>query len=282
MNLQSADTVIIFDSDWNPHQDLQAQDRAHRIGQINEVRVLRLMTIQSVEEQILAAARYKLNVDSKVIQAGMFDQKSTGKERQQFLQAILQRETEMEEDEDEVPDDETINQMLARTEDEFEMFQQMDLERRRNESKDPQRKPRLMEEGELPDWLTRDESEVEALAFEEESEKIFGRGSRNRKEVDYSDALTEKQFLKAIEDGNLDEVEEVSRVRKKKGRKKRKNYAEDDEEEEVKPKKARTSNKGAMGGRRGRPPAEKPTPNPPNLTKIMKKLIDVVVKYKDA
>ncbi|TPP57229.1 Transcription activator BRG1 [Fasciola gigantica] len=37
LNLQAADTVIIFDSDWNPHQDLQAQDRAHRIGQQNEV-----------------------------------------------------------------------------------------------------------------------------------------------------------------------------------------------------------------------------------------------------
>ncbi|VEN45337.1 unnamed protein product [Callosobruchus maculatus] len=83
LNLQSADTVIIFDSDWNPHQDLQAQDRAHRIGQQNEVRVLRLMTVNSVEERILAAARYKLNMDEKVIQAGMFDQKSTGTERQQ-------------------------------------------------------------------------------------------------------------------------------------------------------------------------------------------------------
>lgn len=72
LNLQSADTVIIFDSDWNPHQDLQAQDRAHRIGQQNEVRVLRLMTVNSVEERILAAARYKLNMDEKVIQAGKF------------------------------------------------------------------------------------------------------------------------------------------------------------------------------------------------------------------
>jgi ATP-dependent helicase STH1/SNF2 len=40
-------------------QDLQAQDRAHRIGQKNEVRVLRLMTVNSVEERILAAARYQ-------------------------------------------------------------------------------------------------------------------------------------------------------------------------------------------------------------------------------
>jgi len=78
-------------------QDLQAQDRAHRIGQQNEVRVLRLMTVNSVEERILAAARYKLNVDEKVIQAGMFDQKSTGVERQQFLVSILQQENMEEE-----------------------------------------------------------------------------------------------------------------------------------------------------------------------------------------
>ena len=47
-------------------QDIQAQDRAHRIGQTKEVRVLRLCTVNSVEEKILAAARYKLNVDEKV------------------------------------------------------------------------------------------------------------------------------------------------------------------------------------------------------------------------
>lgn len=86
--------------------------------------------------------------------------------------------------------------------------------------------------------------------------------------------------LQAIEEGNLEEVEEISRVRKKKGRKKRKVYEEDDEEEEPKPKK--TKSKGATGGRRGRPPAEKPIPNPPNLTKMMKKLIDVVIQYEDA
>lgn len=76
---------------------MQAQDRAHRIGQQNEVRVLRLMTVNSVEERILAAARYKLNMDEKVIQAGMFDQKSTGTERQQFLQHILHQDGDDEE-----------------------------------------------------------------------------------------------------------------------------------------------------------------------------------------
>ena len=82
-------------------QDLQAQDRAHRIGQKNEVRVLRLLTVNTVEEKILAAARFKLNVDEKVIQAGMFDQKSTGRDRQQFLSAIMQNEENPEEVSDE-------------------------------------------------------------------------------------------------------------------------------------------------------------------------------------
>uniref|UniRef100_A0A663NE40 SWI/SNF related, matrix associated, actin dependent regulator of chromatin, subfamily a, member 4 n=1 Tax=Athene cunicularia TaxID=194338 RepID=A0A663NE40_ATHCN len=268
LNLQSADTVIIFDSDWNPHQDLQAQDRAHRIGQQNEVRVLRLCTVNSVEEKILAAAKYKLNVDQKVIQAGMFDQKSSSHERRAFLQAILEHEeysagsgsgsasfphtastlclnAELEEpplkEEDEVPDDETVNQMIARHEEEFDLFMRMDLDRRREEARNPKRKPRLMEEDELPSWIIKDDAEVERLTCEEEEEKMFGRGSRHRKEVDYSDSLTEKQWLKvymvhrprgrafergptepppAIEEGTLEEIEEE--VRQKKSSRKRK------------------------------------------------------------
>lgn len=51
-----------------------------------------------------------------------------------------------QQDEDEVHDDETLNQMIARTENEFETFQQMDIDRRRNEARDPNRKPRLMEQ----------------------------------------------------------------------------------------------------------------------------------------
>ncbi len=50
--------------------------------------------------------------------------------------------------------------MLARSEDEFDQFQRMDIIRRRDEAQDPNRKPRLMEEGELPGWLLKDEEEV--------------------------------------------------------------------------------------------------------------------------
>ena len=161
MNLQTADTVVIFDSDWNPHQDLQAQDRAHRIGQKNEVRVLRLMTVNSVEERILAAAKYKLNMDEKVIQAGMFNNRSTGSERRELLQSIL-RADEEEEEENETPDDETINQMIARSEDEFQLFQKMDVDRRRAEaSAGSERKARLIEESELPPFLLKDDDPSE-------------------------------------------------------------------------------------------------------------------------
>lgn len=270
LNLQAADTVIIFDSDWNPQQDLQAQDRAHRIGQTNEVRVLRLVTVNSVEERILAAAKYKLNLDEKVIQAGMFDQKSTGNDRHQFLQAILAQDEVDEEEENEVPDDETINQMIARNEDEFDLFQKMDLDRRREEARNIKRKPRLMEEDELPTWLIKDDAEVERLTNEDDDDRTFGRGSRQRKEVDYSDALSEKQWLKAIEEGNLDEIETPTKKPKTPGstRKKKKKDAD-----EVQPEKKK---------RRGRPPVEKMSPNPPRLTIQMKKLLDVVIHYKDS
>ncbi|XP_007652725.2 probable global transcription activator SNF2L2 isoform X2 [Cricetulus griseus] len=267
LNLQAADTVVIFDSDWNPHQDLQAQDRAHRIGQQNEVRVLRLCTVNSVEEKILAAAKYKLNVDQKVIQAGMFDQKSSSHERRAFLQAILEHEEENEE-EDEVPDDETLNQMIARREEEFDLFMRMDMDRRREDARNPKRKPRLMEEDELPSWIIKDDAEVERLTCEEEEEKIFGRGSRQRRDVDYSDALTEKQWLRAIEDGNLEEMEEEVRLKK---RKRRRNVEKDPVKEDVEKAKKR----------RGRPPAEKLSPNPPKLTKQMNAIIDTVINYKD-
>lgn len=53
INLTSADTVVIYDSDWNPQMDLQAMDRAHRIGQTKQVNVYRLITKNSLEERII-------------------------------------------------------------------------------------------------------------------------------------------------------------------------------------------------------------------------------------
>ncbi|GMT00224.1 hypothetical protein PENTCL1PPCAC_22398, partial [Pristionchus entomophagus] len=68
INLATADTVIIFDSDWNPQNDLQAMSRAHRIGQTKTVNIYRLVTRGSVEEEIVERAKRKLVLDHLVIQ----------------------------------------------------------------------------------------------------------------------------------------------------------------------------------------------------------------------
>eukprot|EP01053_Blabericola_migrator_P008915 Blabericola_migrator_1__8914@NODE_471_length_8214_cov_42_818706_g367_i0_p1_GENE_NODE_471_length_8214_cov_42_818706_g367_i0NODE_471_length_8214_cov_42_818706_g367_i0_p1_ORF_typecomplete_len1776_score357_02SNF2_N/PF00176_23/1_3e67HDA23/PF11496_8/1_7e22Helicase_C/PF00271_31/2_5e22ResIII/PF04851_15/6_6e14Chromo/PF00385_24/0_00097Chromo/PF00385_24/5e07ERCC3_RAD25_C/PF16203_5/3_7e10Cdh1_DBD_1/PF18196_1/7_7e03Cdh1_DBD_1/PF18196_1/5e05DEAD/PF00270_29/0_0024DEAD/PF00270_29/7_4e02CHDCT2/PF08074_11/8_8e03C len=68
INLTSADTVIIYDSDWNPQNDLQAEARAHRIGQTKTVQIYRVVTKDSVEEDILERAKAKMVLDALVVQ----------------------------------------------------------------------------------------------------------------------------------------------------------------------------------------------------------------------
>ena len=75
INLQTADTVILYDSDWNPQVDLQAMDRAHRIGQTKEVRVFRFVSEGTVEEKIVERADRKLFLDAAVIQQGRISEK---------------------------------------------------------------------------------------------------------------------------------------------------------------------------------------------------------------
>lgn len=81
INLATADTVVLYDSDWNAQCDLQAMDRAHRIGQRKRVNVYRLITEKSVEERILWTAMSKLRLDTLVIQQGRLTQqkKNLGK-----------------------------------------------------------------------------------------------------------------------------------------------------------------------------------------------------------
>lgn len=75
INLQTADVVILYDSDWNPQADLQAQDRAHRIGQKKPVQVFRLVTEHSIEEKIVERAQQKLKLDAMVVQQGRLKEK---------------------------------------------------------------------------------------------------------------------------------------------------------------------------------------------------------------
>jgi TATA-binding protein-associated factor len=67
LNLTGADTVIFIDHDWNPMKDLQAMDRAHRLGQRKVVNVYRLITRDTLEEKIMGLQRFKLNIASSVV-----------------------------------------------------------------------------------------------------------------------------------------------------------------------------------------------------------------------
>ncbi|KAH8725415.1 SNF2 family N-terminal domain-containing protein [Phaeosphaeriaceae sp. PMI808] len=203
LNLQTADTVIIYDSDWNPHQDLQAQDRAHRIGQKNEVRILRLITSNSVEEKILERANYKLDMDGKVIQAGKFDNKSTNEERDAMLRVMLETAEAAESLEQEEMDDDDLNMIMMRNDEEFKIFQEMDRKRIAEDPYGPgKRLGRLIGESELPDIYLNDADPI----VEEKDDGPVGRGARERTRVKYDDGLTEEQWLEAV-DNDEDTIE---------------------------------------------------------------------------
>ena len=67
INLTAADTCIIYDSDWNPQQDLQAQDRCHRIGQTKPVMIYRLVTANTIDQKIVERAAAKRKLEKMVI-----------------------------------------------------------------------------------------------------------------------------------------------------------------------------------------------------------------------
>lgn len=89
INLATADVVILYDSDWNPQMDLQAMDRAHRIGQKKQVRVFRFVTENTVDEKIVERAEIKLRLDKLVIQQGrLMDSKAAQLNKDEMLNII--------------------------------------------------------------------------------------------------------------------------------------------------------------------------------------------------
>lgn len=245
LNLQTADTVIIFDSDWNPHQDLQAQDRAHRIGQTKEVRIFRLITVDSVEEYILERAQFKLNLDGKVIQAGKFDHKSTNEEREAMLRAIFEGEQEKN-DVEEVYNDDELNEIIARDDNELEVFRAEDEARERNEARVAeqagQRRPRLIEASELPKvYLALEDDEEEAAAEAARQEEEFMRRSRMKQSAlnSYNENISDDKWLDQLEEAAAEEQDDQDE------------YDEDNEA----PKKP--ADDGGSKRKRGRPRAKK-------------------------
>ncbi|KAH6769875.1 SNF2/Brahma-type chromatin-remodeling protein CHR12 [Perilla frutescens var. hirtella] len=196
LNLQTADTVIIFDSDWNPQMDQQAEDRAHRIGQKKEVRVFVLVSVGSVEEVILERAKQKMGIDAKVIQAGLFNTTSTAQDRREMLEDIMRRGTSALGTD--VPSEREINRLAARTDEEFWLFEKMDEERRQRENY----RTRLMEEHEVPDWVYTVPEINGGKGKGSLDYDVPVTGKRHRKEVIREDTISDSQWSKAVENGD--------------------------------------------------------------------------------
>lgn len=116
INLASADTVIILDPDFNPHQDIQALSRAHRIGQKNKVLVFQLMTRGSAEEKIMQVGKKKMALDHVLIEA-MDQDEDVGLDLESILRhgaAALFNE-DVNTDQDIVYDSASVDRLLDRS-----------------------------------------------------------------------------------------------------------------------------------------------------------------------
>jgi len=88
LNLMTANIVVLYDSDWNPQMDLQAMDRAHRIGQTRVVQVFRLITEHTMEEKMIEKQTMKLKLDSLIIQKGRLAPKHQGFQKDELQDMV--------------------------------------------------------------------------------------------------------------------------------------------------------------------------------------------------
>lgn len=253
INLQAADTVIIFDTDWNPQVDLQAQARAHRIGQKRDVLVLRFETVKSIEEHVRASAEYKLGVANQSITAGFFDDNTSAEDRREYLESLL-REPKKEEVAL-VLDDEALNDLLARSDAEIDIFEAVDKQRAQEEQarwkqcvkvklgcEPPPLPPRLIGESELgpivkvlTNKLTKKPGSSKGGSSKGGAAEIqdYGRGKRAREIRSYGEQFSEREFEKLCQVDN--------------------SSSDDDDDEDVHPKPPPPPKKTEEGRGRGRP-----------------------------
>lgn len=159
------------------------------------------MTINSIEERILARAQFKMNMDAKVIQAGKFNNVSTQEERRAILESLLSKDYSDENNEDEFTNlsqeeqDAVINSMISRNEDELRLYEEYDAERHIQDAENwkaaghsGEMPGRLVGENELPDWLKHGELQIEQRG----GMVAYGRGKRERSEINYNDTEIDK------------------------------------------------------------------------------------------
>ena len=229
LNLVSGDTVILFDSDWNPAMDLQAQDRAHRIGQRSDVSVFRLVTYSPVEEKILSRATEKMNVSQLVVESGKFNKDSVDSdnslERKRLMELLLtdfdtaqpknttEKSGSDDEDDDagsEASDKEDLNELLSNNEADFQLYSNYD---KILEAKGQGPAPLFTSPSDVPDWILHPQETGRQSVFTATTDDF-----RKRKDVAYDDGLTEKQFMRMMDKQSIQEENAKKKQKKGKGR----------------------------------------------------------------
>jgi hypothetical protein len=200
LNLQSADTVILYDNDWNPFADQQASARVHRIGQDKEVLVLNLSTPDTVERKVLKVQNEKRAVEDMIIGVAIFNDEANEDDRRAVYQAVTAKNQSG--GLSRIPNDDQINKMLARTPEELELFEEMDAERDARYQREWELAghtgdyPRLVTYEELPDYL-----KVSAAELKHEEDLPDVRKSRSKNQLSLIDNITESEYTRMIEDG---------------------------------------------------------------------------------
>ena len=118
LNLTGADSIIFYDTDWNPAMDKQAQDRCHRIGQTRTVHIYRLITLSTIEENIFKKSIQKRELNYVVMEDGKFDMQNLNYNNKLNIQNIIEeghlikKTSEEEEQEKNEKNNENIKRLL--------------------------------------------------------------------------------------------------------------------------------------------------------------------------
>ncbi|GFF27782.1 chromatin remodeling factor mit1 [Aspergillus udagawae] len=220
INLATADTVIIMDPDFNPHQDMQAFSRAHRIGQKNKVLIFQLMTRGSVEEKIMQIGKKKMVLDHVLIERMVADE-DDGRDLESILRHGAQALFDDDDSGDIQYDSESVDKLLDRSQEEQaktpdESAPESQFSFARIWANDNQNL-----EGQLQDTEDKGEGlaisntlwekilqEREQAAAEEARRKAetLGRGKRKRAAVDYGKDTTDVSPVKVRHEAH-DDVE---------------------------------------------------------------------------
>ncbi|XP_066585961.1 chromodomain-helicase-DNA-binding protein Mi-2 homolog isoform X2 [Prorops nasuta] len=204
INLATADTVIIYDSDWNPHNDIQAFSRAHRIGQANKVMIYRFVTRNSVEERVTQVAKRKMMLTHLVVRPGMGGKGANFSKQElddilRFGTEELFKEEEGKEDEAIHYDDKAVAELLDRSKEGIEQkenwaneylssFKVASYVTKEGETEEEADTEIIKQEAENTDpayWIKLLRHHYEQQ--QEDIARTLGKGKRVRKQVNYND-----------------------------------------------------------------------------------------------